>query len=258
MTEKAKFVRFLANGQPLYGRLEGEVVIALEGDLFNGYREKGESYYLKEVKLLAPCQPSKAVCVGLNYRSHAAEMRQPLPKEPVLFLKPSTSLIGPEEEIIYWPGIGRLDFEAELAVVIGKVCHKIKEEEAQQYILGYTIANDVTARDLQKKDGQWTRAKSFDTFLPLGPYIVTGIAPDDLLIQARLNGELKQNSRTSQLIFSVPYLVSFISQVMTLLPGDVILTGTPEGVGPMQVGDTIEIYIEELGSLTNRVAAPKE
>jgi len=258
MAEKIVFVRFWGEGKPLYGRLEEGKIIALEGDPFHGYLESGRIYNLQEVKLLAPCRPSKAVCVGLNYRNHALEMKQPFPEEPVLFLKPSTSVIGPGEDIIYWPGIRRLDYEAELAVVIGKYCHRVREEEAGEYILGYTIANDVTARDLQKKDGQWTRAKSFDTFLPLGPYIVTGIEPGDLLIQARLNGELKQDSRTSQLIFPVPYLVSFISQVMSLLPGDVILTGTPEGVGPMQVGDSIEIYIEEIGSLVNRVVASSE
>ncbi|MGI9951682.1 fumarylacetoacetate hydrolase family protein [Moorellaceae bacterium AZ2] len=256
MAAVERLVRFLNKGEILYGRLEQDTIVALEGDIFNAPRETGQTFPLDGVKLLAPCRPSKAVCVGLNYKNHAAEMKQELPAEPVIFLKPPTSVIGPGESIIYWPMVGRLDYEAELAVVIGKPCHRVSEREAEDYIFGYTIGNDVTARDLQKKDGQWTRAKSFDTFLPLGPYIVRGVDPADLAIQAYLNGELRQDSRTSQLIFPVPHLVSFISQIMTLLPGDVILTGTPEGVGSMQVGDEIEIRIQELGSLVNRVAAP--
>ncbi|MGB9859366.1 MAG: fumarylacetoacetate hydrolase family protein [Moorellaceae bacterium] len=257
MAAKEVFVRFSdPRGEIFYGRLEEDRIAVLEGDIFGSPREKGEVYRLEEVKLLAPCRPSKAVCVGLNYRSHAQEMRLEIPEEPVIFIKPSTSVIGPGEEIIFWPMVGRLDYEAELAVVIGKPCRNVSEKEAPDYIFGYTIGNDVTARDLQKRDGQWTRAKSFDTFLPLGPYIVRGVEVTDLAVQAYLNGELRQDGRTSQLIFSVPYLVSFISQVMTLLPGDVILTGTPEGIGSMQVGDRIEIRIEELGSLVNTVGSP--
>ncbi|WP_338835303.1 fumarylacetoacetate hydrolase family protein [Neomoorella thermoacetica] len=256
MERSEKIVRFSAGGEVFYGRLEGEKILALEGEIFGPCRESGRQFSLDEVRLLAPCRPGKAVCVGLNYRNHITEMSEKLPEEPVLFIKPSTSVIGPGETIIYWPMVGRLDYEAELAVVIGREAHNVEEREAADYIFGYTIANDVTARDLQQKDGQWTRAKGFDTFLPCGPWIVRGIDAGDLQVQAFLNGELKQDGRTSQLIFPVPRLVSFISRVMTLQPGDLILTGTPAGVGPMQVGDTIEIRVENIGSLVNRVAAP--
>ncbi|WP_406676304.1 fumarylacetoacetate hydrolase family protein [Neomoorella carbonis] len=256
MAKVEKFVRFTTGKETFYGRLDGETIIAFEGDIFGEYRENGRRFNLKEVRLLAPCRPGKAVCVGLNYRNHAAEMAEKVPDEPIIFIKPPTSVIGPNENIIYWPMVGRLDYEAELAVVIGRKAHNVKEAEAEEYIFGYTVGNDVTARDLQQKDGQWTRAKSFDTFLPLGPYIVRGIDVSDLRVQSYLNGELKQDGRTSQLIFSVPFLVSFISRVMTLLPGDIILTGTPEGVGPMQVGDTVEIRVEGIGSLVNRIVAP--
>ncbi|KYH31611.1 fumarylacetoacetate hydrolase family protein [Neomoorella mulderi] len=256
MVKVEKFVRFAAGEETFYGRLDGETIIALEGDIFGAYRENGRRFNLNEVTLLAPCRPGKAVCVGLNYRSHAAEMAEKVPEDPVIFIKPPTSVIGPNANIIYWPMVKRLDYEAELAVVIGREAHNVKEEEAEEYIFGYTVGNDVTARDLQQKDGQWTRSKGFDTFLPIGPYIVRGIDVADLRVQSFLNGELKQDGRTSQMIFCVPFLVSFISQVMTLLPGDIILTGTPEGVGPMQVGDTIEIRVEEVGSLVNRIVAP--
>ncbi|MDN5362901.1 MAG: hypothetical protein PWP70_1948 [Moorella sp. (in: firmicutes)] len=257
MEKITKIVRFAVEGEICYGRLEGEDIRGLEGDIYSSPRETGRKYNLNQVRLLAPCRPGKAVCVGLNYRSHIVEMAENLPAEPVLFIKPATSIIGPEEDIIYWPLVGRLDYEAELAVVIGREAHNIREEEAGDYIFGYTVANDVTARDLQQKDGQWTRAKGFDTFLPCGPWIVRGIDPADLRVQSFLNGVQKQDGRTSQLIFSVPHLVSFISHVMTLQPGDLILTGTPEGIGPMQVGDTIEIRVEQIGSLVNRVAGPE-
>ncbi len=257
MANIEKFVRCSAGKETFYGRLEGETIIALKGDIFGSWEESDRRFHLNEVKLLAPCQPSKAVCVGLNYRRHAAELTMNVPEEPVIFIKPSTCIINPGEEIISWPMVERLDYEAELAVVIGRTAHNVKEEEAWEYIFGYTAGNDVTARDLQQKDGQWTRAKGFDTFLPLGPYLVRGINPPDLSVQSYLNGELKQDGRTSQLIFSIPCLVSFISQVMTLLPGDIIMTGTPEGVGPMQAGDTIEIRVEGIGSLVNRIAAPR-
>ncbi|NLP44872.1 MAG: fumarylacetoacetate hydrolase family protein [Peptococcaceae bacterium] len=251
-----KFVRFEKDGQAFYGLLKEHDICVLEGDIFTEYTETELTYKLQDVKLLTPCEPSKAVCVGLNYRSHAIEMGMTLPEEPILFLKPSTSVIAANENIIYWPGISRLDYEAELAVVIGKKAHNVPEKEALDYVLGYTAGNDVTARDLQKKDGQWTRAKGFNSFLPLGPAIVTDVDPSNLSVQAFLNGELKQNSNTADLIFPVPYLVSYISRIMTLLPGDVILTGTPEGVGPMQPGDRIEIRIEHIGSLINKVKRP--
>ncbi|HNY65630.1 MAG TPA: fumarylacetoacetate hydrolase family protein [Deltaproteobacteria bacterium] len=205
-------------------------------------------------RFLAPVQPGKIVAVGLNYRDHAREMGYELPKEPVLFMKPSTAVIGPFEEIRYPAQSSRVDYEAELAVVMGRTCRNVPASQAKGFILGYTCLNDVTARDLQTKDGQWTRAKSFDTFAPIGPWIVTDIDdPHALDITARLNGEVKQSSNTSNLIFSVFDLVAFISGVMTLNPGDVIATGTPSGVGPMQAGDEIEIEIKGIGVLKNKV-----
>ena len=198
-------------------------------------------------------QPTKIVCVGLNYRDHAKEMNAPLPKEPVLFLKPLTTLIGPEEDIIYPEMSDRVDYEAELAIIIKDKIKNIEETEAMGHIEGFTCLNDVTARDLQKKDGQWTRAKSFDTFCPVGPKIVKGIDPNNVKIQSFLNGELKQDSSTSNFIFKVEKLVSFISKVMTLMPGDIIATGTPAGIGPMKKKDRIEVKIEGIGSLVNYV-----
>ncbi|HHV65684.1 MAG TPA: fumarylacetoacetate hydrolase family protein [Peptococcaceae bacterium] len=250
------FVRFQTEEKVSYGLLQGEEIVALEGDIFGSYQETNQKFKLREVKLLAPCQPSKAVCVGLNYRKHAAELTMKVPEEPILFLKPSSSIIATNDNIVYWPSVHQLDYEAELVAVIGRKAHNVSEKDALGYVFGFTAGNDVTARDLQKKDGQWTICKGFDTFLPLGPAIVTGLDPSDLKVQSFLNGELKQDGRTSSLIFNVPYLVSFISKVMTLFPGDIIMTGTPAGVGPMQVGDTIEVRIEQIGSLINKVIAP--
>lgn len=197
--------------------------------------------------------PSKIICVGLNYLDHAKEMKEPLPENPIIFLKPPSAIIQDGDAIIYPNQTFNLHYEAELAIVIKDKIHNIPINEAFEHILGFTCANDVTARDLQKKDGQWTRGKGFDTFCPVGPNIVSGIDPNDLAIKLYLNGELKQNSRTSNLIFKPDYLVSFISQVMTLLPGDIILTGTPSGIGPMKIGDTVVVEIEKIGKLTNIV-----
>ena len=198
-------------------------------------------------------KPSKIICVGLNYRDHAAELKMPLPKTPVIFLKPPTSVIGDGDDIIYPPGVRELHYEAELAVLIGKKGKDIKKEDASKYIKGYTCANDVTARDQQRADGQWTRAKSYDTFCPLGPRIVKDIDPDNLSIKLYLNGGVKQDSNTSNLIFKADEIVSFISGIMTLLPGDVILTGTPVGVGEMKRGDVVKVEIEGIGRLKNKV-----
>jgi 2-keto-4-pentenoate hydratase/2-oxohepta-3-ene-1,7-dioic acid hydratase in catechol pathway len=198
-------------------------------------------------------KPTKIVCVGLNYRDHAAEMKMPLPAEPVLFLKPPSAVIYDRDTIVYPPQTKNLHYEAELAVVIRDRTKNIREEEAAEHILGYTCGNDVTARDLQKLDGQWTRAKSFDTFCPLGPEIVSGLTPGNLSVKLFLNGELKQSSSTANLIFNVPFLVAYISRVMTLEPEDVILTGTPAGIGPLQVGDRVEVEIAGIGKLTNYV-----
>lgn len=205
-------------------------------------------------KLLAPVESTKIVAVGLNYRDHAKEFDLKVPTEPMLFLKPPSSVIGPDEAIIYPKGIGRLDFEAELAIVISKRCKDATFESANDYILGYTCFNDVTARDIQEKDGQWTRAKSFDTFAPIGPWIITDIKDvGNLKIYSKLNNEIKQSSSTSNMIFNVYSLVSFISSIMTLEPFDVIATGTPPGVGPMSPGDIISVAIEGVGELRNRV-----
>jgi len=229
-----------------YGIIEGDKVIAFGSEGFY-------SYNLEEVKLLPPCLPTKAICVGLNYRDHIEEMGDKEPEEPTLFIKPSTAVIGPDDFIVIPKMSERVDYEGELAVVIGKRAKNVSEKDALDYVLGYTIANDVTARDLQAKDGQWTRAKSFDTFLPIGPWIVTDLDPSSLDIITYVNDEVKQKSNTRHLIFGVPKLVSFISHIMTLNPSDVILTGTPSGVGPLKPGDVVTIEIEGIGKLTNRV-----
>lgn len=251
-----QYVRFSVENSTFYGLLEGEQITVIQGDIFGYHQPIDQVYPLSGVNLLTPCQPSKVACVGLNYRKHAMELGMQLPTEPVIFLKPTTALLPPGGDIVYWPAVGQLDYEGEFAIVIGKQCHLVAEADAMQYVFGYTIANDVTARDLQSKDIQWTRAKSFDTFCPLGPSIVTEVDASDLSLKTLLNGELKQDGRTSDVIFSIPYMVSFVSQVMTLYPGDVILTGTPSGIGPMQVGDRVEIQIEGLGTLANRVVQP--
>jgi len=248
-----KLLRFTADGQARYGAVEQRQIRELTGDPFGSLRFGPRGFQLDDVTLLPPCEPSKIVAVGVNYKAHAQEMGHRLPEEPLLFLKPPSSIVGPGGAIHYPDGVTRLDYEAELAVVIKKKARDITPEQASGVILGYTCLNDVTARDLQQKDKQWTRAKSFDTFAPIGPWIVTDLDPSNLKIEGILNGETKQSSSTSDLIFPVPFLVSFISTIMTLLPGDVITTGTPSGVGPMQRGDTIEVVIEGIGRLTNTV-----
>jgi 2-keto-4-pentenoate hydratase/2-oxohepta-3-ene-1,7-dioic acid hydratase in catechol pathway len=205
------------------------------------------------VRLLSPVIPSKVVAVGRNYLEHAEEMGGQVPEEPVIFLKPSTAVIGPGDPIPYPPSSRRVDHEAELGVVIGRLARHVRLEESGKFILGYVCANDVTARDLQQKDGQWTRGKSFDGFCPLGPWVETEIDPSDLAVECRVNGETRQAARTSQLAFGPGELVAFISSVMTLLPGDVILTGTPAGVGPLAVGDRVEVEVEGIGVLANEV-----
>ena len=235
-----------------------DAVISIEDSPFEAIRETNRHYRISDVKLLPPCIPSKIIALGVNYLSHGKEMNHRLPKEPLIFIKPSTSVIGTEDKIIYPESSERVDYEGELGVVIKSVTRQISKEEARHCILGYTCVNDVTARDLQAKDKQWTRAKSFDTFCPIGPCIETEIDPSDLTLATYLNGEIKQEARTSQLIFPVFELVSFISNVMTLLPGDVISTGTPAGVGPMQPGDTVEVKIEGIGTLRNYIVRLKD
>lgn len=241
--------------------IEAEVIFTLPGDLSEGNLsfEGGESSIrLAEAKLLPPVSPSKIVCVGRNYREHAAELGNPMPAEPLLFLKAPSAVIGDGDTITLPPASERVEHEGELAVVIGRKCGHIGfDEDPLAYVLGYTCVNDVTARDLQRKDVQFTRAKSFDTFCPVGPFVVTSLNPLDLLVETRVNGQVRQNGRTSSMAFPVPYLLRYISHVMTLEPGDLIATGTPAGVGPLRDGDTVEVEIEGIGNLRNPVSALK-
>jgi 2-keto-4-pentenoate hydratase/2-oxohepta-3-ene-1,7-dioic acid hydratase in catechol pathway len=248
-----RLVRFLAEGRMACGFIQREEIQEFGGEIFGPRTPKRAVHRLEAVRLLAPCEPSKIVAVGLNYRNHASELGFPLPENPIIFLKPPTSVIGPSDAIAIPSMSSRTDYEAELGVVIKSAARNIAPEAAQDHILGYTCANDVTARDLQKKDGQWTRAKSFDTFCPVGPWIETDVDPGNLLVEAYLNGRQVQSSRTGQFIFHIDYLVSFISGIMTLNPGDLIITGTPAGIGPMKPGDEIEVRIEGIGSLKNGV-----
>lgn len=253
-----RIVRALWQERPVYGVLEEERVKLLASFPEEGLNFTGEEVSFSQVKLLAPSLPSKIVALGLNYRDHARELGLPLPEEPLIFLKPPSAVIGPGEEIILPPESKRVDYEAELAIVIKRRARRVSPEEAFDYILGYTCFNDVTARDLQQKDGQWTRAKSFDTFAPFGPWIETGLDPSDLRVRSYLNGSLRQDSSTAELIFPVPEIVSFVSRVMTLEPGDLIATGTPPGIGPLAPGDAIEIEIEGVGRLKNYVRTSQE
>ena len=244
---------------PLFGLLEedGTNISVIAGDpIYAGVSKTGAVTQLSDVRLLAPVIPrSKVVCIGKNYADHAAEMGSEVPSEPIIFLKPNTSVIGPNDTIV-WPAMSeRVDHEAELAIVIGRICKDVPRERVKDVIFGYTVANDVTARDLQKKDGQWSRAKGFDTFCPLGPWIDTDFIPGTQRITATVNNESKQDARLNQMIFGVAEIVQFVSQVMTLLPGDVILTGTPAGIGPIQPQGSVTVAIEGLGELTNRVSA---
>jgi len=244
---------------PLFGLLEddGTNISIIAGDpIYAGVSKTGAVTQLSDVRLLAPVIPrSKVVCIGKNYADHAAEMDSEVPTEPIIFLKPNTSVIGPNDTIV-WPSMSdRVDHEVELAIVIGRICKDVPRERVNDVIFGYTVANDVTARDLQKKDGQWSRAKGFDTFCPIGPWIDTDFVPGNQRVTAKVNKDLKQDGRLNQMIFGVAEIVQFVSQVMTLLPGDVILTGTPAGIGPLQPQGTVTVAIEGLGELTNRVSA---
>ncbi len=250
-----KLARFLRDSSIKYGIVEGENLFEIEGSVYGDFKKTSIAHKLGSVRLLAPCEPSKIVAIGLNYKAHAAEFNKPLPEEPMIFMKPSTAVIGPGDEIIYPHHMSRrVDYEGELAVVVGKKAHMVKKEDARNYILGYTCFNDVTARDLQGKDIQYIRAKGFDTFAPLGPWIETELNPIDVGIETYLNGEKKQDTSTKDMIFDVYHLLSFVSHVMTLLPGDVIATGTPSGVGKMKPGDKVEVRIEGIGSLINAVS----
>lgn len=253
-----KIVRFAVGDREDYGILDGETVRAIDGTPYDCPQPplSDRRYALSEVKLLAPCLPSKIVALGMNYYSHVKEQNLNPPAEPLIFLKPSTSVIGLGDNIVHPDASEQVEYEAELAVVMKTRAYRVPEARALEFVLGYTGCNDVSARDLQKKDRQWTRGKGFDTFCPLGPHIETELKPDNVSVESYLNGERKQSSTTSELIFSVPRLVSFISHVMTLLPGDVIATGTPGGVGPMNPGDKIEVRIGGIGTLWNYVVKP--
>ena len=225
----------------------------IEGDVFAGPPYTTGAKVADGARILAPVAPSKVVAIGLNYKDHAAEMNKPLPAEPLMFLKPSTAVIGPGDTIRIPPDVGEVHYEAELGVVIGKRASRVSDDRAMECVLGLTCLIDVTARELQRKDVQYTRGKGFDTFAPIGPCIAIGLDPSALDIEGWLNGERKQASNTRQLIFQVPQIVAFVSNVMTLLPGDVIATGTPSGVGPLKSGDTFTVKINGIGDLTNKV-----
>ncbi len=249
-----KLMRLLCGGDIRWVVSDEEGIYWLDADPFGTWRRGPEVASLAGCRFLAPCQPTKIIAVGLNYLSHAKETGNEVPKEPVFFLKPASSIIAHGEKIVYPAHLSRrVEYEGELAVLIGKRGSDVAPREAGDHILGYSCANDVTARDLQKVDSQWTRAKGFDTFCPLGPVIATDVDPGDLMIRTRLNGELRQEAATSEMVFTVEQLVSFISAVMTLEVGDVILTGTPAGVGELKPGDRIDVEIEGIGTLANTV-----
>ncbi|GAA1927451.1 fumarylacetoacetate hydrolase family protein [Nocardioides marmoribigeumensis] len=263
-----RIARFTTADEPLYGVVSGDldehgeldpdaVVTVFKGDpLYVGYEPTDQQLRLADVRLLAPVIPrSKVVAIGKNYAAHAAEMGGEVPEEPLMFLKPNTSVVGPGDPVFYPRQSQEVHYEGELAVVISRICRDVPAERASDVIMGYTVANDVTARDLQRKDVQFTRAKGFDSFCPLGPWIETDLDPSDLRVQTYLNGDLKQDGTTRDLVFDVPTLVAHVTSVMTLLPGDVILTGTPDGVGPMEVGDEVDVVVSGIGTLTNKVVS---
>ncbi len=251
--------RFAGDDDPRFGVVGADgdtpIIAPVKGDpLYVPLELTGEKIPLEDVRLLAPVIPrSKVVCVGKNYVAHAAEMGGDVPQEPLIFLKPNTSVIGPGEPIFYPKQSQNVHFEGELAIVIGRICRNLNLDDASKVIYGYTVANDVTARDLQAKDGQWARAKGFDTFCPLGPWIETDFDPSNARVRTTLNGETKQDGRTSDMVFDVPTILQYVTSFMTLLPGDVVLTGTPDGVGPMVAGDHVAVTIDGLGTLTNPV-----
>jgi 2-keto-4-pentenoate hydratase/2-oxohepta-3-ene-1,7-dioic acid hydratase in catechol pathway len=249
-----RIIRFqFGDNAPRYGWVLGDRVGLIEGSPFGEFRRAETNLSISEVKLLAPVVPQKIVCIGRNYAAHAEEQGVQVPDNPIIFLKPTSSVIGPGDTIQLPPQSNQVEHEAELAVVIGKRGRWLFQDDALDYLLGYTIANDVTARDLQRRDGQWTRGKGFDTFCPVGPWIETEFDPTDTLITCHVNDELRQMGTTRDMVFTVQQLLVFISSVMTLEPGDLILTGTPSGVGPLKPGDQVSIAIEGLGELINHV-----
>jgi 2-keto-4-pentenoate hydratase/2-oxohepta-3-ene-1,7-dioic acid hydratase in catechol pathway len=250
-----RLVRFRFGDRIATGVVEGDAVRALAGTFFENPVPSGEEIPLDDVRLLAPILPSKVVCLGKNYAAHAAEFGGEVPEEPLVFLKPSTSVSGPGDPIPLPPISNRVDYEGELAVVIGRIARNVRAEETFRYILGYTCGNDVTLRDLQKKDDQWARAKGFDGSCPLGPWVETELDPIDVHLQTRVNGDVRQSASTSDMVFGVATIIEFVTAFMTLLPGDVIMTGTPEGVGKLEPGDRVEVEIDGIGALMNPVGA---
>lgn len=255
-TSKTRLVQVEDHGESRWAVLEGDQVYRLEGTPYSGGSPGASIGTLATVTLLPPVCPTKVICVGRNYVAHAAEHGVEVPAEPLLFLKPPSSIIGPGQTIIIPTLSHRVEHEAELAVVIGKRCRNVTVEEAWDYVLGVTCSNDVTARDLQRKDGQWTRGKGFDTFCPIGPWIVTGLREADIAdlgVVCRVNGEVRQEGHTGQMVFSASALIAYAASVMTLEPGDILLTGTPAGVGPLAAGDVVDVEIEGIGVLRNPV-----
>jgi len=256
-----RIYRILWNGEPRHAIERDGILRLVAGDLFGRHTlgdrvAEGEACaFVPAVRVLAPIEPTKIVAIGLNYKDHAAEQGKPLPWEPMLFLKPSTAVVGPGEPIQLPPGVGRVDHEAEMGIVIGRRATRVSAADASGYILGVTCSNDVTARDMQNRGYQYSHVKGFDTFAALGPSIAVGLDPADLAVELRVNGTKRQGSRTSQLVFSAAELIEYISAIMTLLPGDVISTGTPSGIGPLVDGDTVTVTVEGVGDLTNPVRA---
>ncbi len=251
-----KIIRARHNGESFYAVIEGERALRLARAPYDGMEYTGESYALDGLELLPPAEPSKIVCIGKNYKAHADEMGEGQPPEPVLFIKPNTCIVGNGDDVVYPAISNRVDFEGELGVVIGRCASKVQKGHAHEYIFGYTCLNDVTARDIQKSPAQgtqWTRGKGFDTFCPIGPHIETELDAQNLEIETRLNGEVKQHSNTRLMTHGIDSLICFITEGMTLLPGDIVATGTPEGIGSMQRGDEVEVELEGIGVLKNRI-----
>jgi 2-keto-4-pentenoate hydratase/2-oxohepta-3-ene-1,7-dioic acid hydratase in catechol pathway len=253
-----RLVRFRHGDRIATGAIQpgSDTIQFIAGTFFQDPLPTGDEIPIDDVMLLAPVLPSKLVCVGKNYAAHAAEFGMEVPEEPLLFLKPSTAVIGPGDAIRLLPINRRTDYEGELAVVMGRLARNVRAEDASRFILGFTCANDVTLRDLQRPDDQWTRAKGFDGSCPLGPWIETSVDPTDAIVETRLNGEVVQHASTSDMVFGVAELIEYVTTFMTMLPGDVLLTGTPEGVGPITAGDTVEVEVDGVGTLRNEVSGP--
>lgn len=250
-----RIARFSAGGDVSFGVVEGDEVAALTSHPFGPLSFTGDRHPISGVRLLAPVIPSKVVAIGKNYADHAREMGGEPPAAPVMFLKPSTAVVGHGDPIARPPSVERLDYEGELAVVVSRLCRDVPAERALDVVLGYTCANDVTARDQQQTDGQWSRAKGYDSFCPLGPWVETELDPAATRVTTTLNGDVRQDAKTDLLLHDVPTLIAYVSAVMTLLPGDVLLTGTPAGVGPMEVGDEVSVTVDGVGTLTNTVVS---